>query len=193
MNFDISEDQQMMRDTFARFLDKHSSMARVRAAQPRGFDPALWSGLAELGAFSVRVPEASGGLGLGLLDAAILMEEIGRTLASGAVAETLVAARLLAVSGGADTVELLGRVIAGETIVSLAFRDIADEPVQWVAGGAVAEAVIARDGERIVLVTFPESERRAEANLASTAMAELRFAGASRKLLADRRSRNGSC
>ena len=94
MNFDLSEDQQMMRDTFARFLDKNSSMARVRAALSRGFDPALWSGLAELGAFSLRVPEASGGLGLGLLDAVILMEEVGRTLASGPVAETLVAARL---------------------------------------------------------------------------------------------------
>src|SRR5271170_1201550 len=127
MNFDISEDQQMMRDTFARFLDKNSSMARVRAALP-GFDPLLWSGLAELGAFSLRVPEASGGLGLGLLDAAILMEEVGRTLASGPVAETLVAARLLAVLGGDDAAELLDRVIAGKSLVSLAFRDIAEEP-----------------------------------------------------------------
>jgi alkylation response protein AidB-like acyl-CoA dehydrogenase len=185
MNFEISEDQQMMRETFARFLDKNSSMARVRAALSRGFDPALWSGLAELGAFSLRVPEASGGLGLGLLDAAILMEEVGRTLASGPVAETLVAARLLANLGGADTAELLGRVISGETVVGLAFRDIADEPVQWVAAGAVAEAVIARNGEQIVLVAVPESERKAEANLASTAMAELRFAGAPHTLLAD--------
>src|SRR5271167_418856 len=115
MNFDISEDQQMMRDTFARLLDRNSSMARVRAALPTGFDPALWSGLAELGAFSLRVPETSGGLGLGLLDAAILMEEVGRTLASGPVAETLVAARLLAASGGADAAELLDKVIAGKS------------------------------------------------------------------------------
>src|SRR5271165_3942172 len=161
MNFEISEDQQMMRDTFARFLDKNSSMARVRAALPTGFDPAMWSGLAELGAFSLRVPEAAGGLGLGLLDAAILMEEVGRTLASGPVAETLAAARLLAILGGSDTADLLGRVLAGATVVSLAFRDIADEPLQWVAAGAVAQAVIARSGEQIVLVEFAESERRA--------------------------------
>ena len=57
--------------------------------------------------------------------------------------------------------------------------------MQWVAGGAVAEAVIARNGGQIVLVMFPESERKAEPNLASTAMAELRFAGAPRKQLAD--------
>ena len=184
MNFEISEDQQMMRDTFARFLDKNSSMARVRAALPTGFDPALWSGLAELGAFSLRVPEASGGLGLGLLDATVLMEEVGRTLASGPVAETLVAARLLGALGGADTAELLDRVVAGKAVVSLAFRDIAEEPVQWVAGGAVAEAVIARSGEQIVVVRIPEGERKAEANLASTPIAELRFAGAPRTPLA---------
>ena len=74
--------------------------------------------------------------------------------------------------------------------------------MQWVAGGAVAEAVIARNGEQIVLVTVPESARKAEPNLASTAIAELRFAGAPRKQLADerpavatlrRRSRSGSC
>ena len=71
MNFQLSEDQQLMRDTFARFLNEQSSMVRVRAALPSGFDPALWAGLAELGAFSLRVPEEAGGMGLGLLDAAV--------------------------------------------------------------------------------------------------------------------------
>jgi len=185
MNFDISDDQQMMRDSFARFLDKNSSMARVRAALPGGFDAALWSGLAELGAFALRVPEGCGGLGLGLLDAAVLMEEVGRTLASGPVAETLVAARLLARLGGAATADRLERVIAGRAIVSLAFRDLAEEPVQWVAGGAVAEAVIARDGGRIVLVGVAAGDRKTEANLASTPLAELRLGGMPHTLLAD--------
>jgi alkylation response protein AidB-like acyl-CoA dehydrogenase len=185
MNFEPSEDQQMLRDTFARFLNENSSMVQVRAALPGGFDPALWSGLAELGAFSLRVPEASGGLELGLLDAVILMEEVGRTLASGPLAETLVCARLLAVTGGNDNAALLERVLAGQSVVSIAFHDIADQPVQWVAGGAVAEAVIARDGNQIVLIAIPESARKAEANLASTATAELRLGGAPRKLLTD--------
>jgi alkylation response protein AidB-like acyl-CoA dehydrogenase len=102
MNFELSQDQQLMRDTFARFLNEESSVARVRAALPSGFDQAMWTGLAELGAFGLRVPRESGGLGLGVLDAAV-------------------------------------------------------EPLQWVAGGAVAEAVIARDGGNIVLI--PVSQR----------------------------------
>ena len=56
MNLDLSQDQEMMRETFARFLNENSSPARVRAALPGGFDRALWTGLAELGAFSLRVP-----------------------------------------------------------------------------------------------------------------------------------------
>jgi alkylation response protein AidB-like acyl-CoA dehydrogenase len=181
MNFELSEDQEMMRDTFARFLSEHSSTVRVRAAMPLGFDRDLWTGLAELGALSVRAPEDKGGLGLGLLDAAILMEEAGRTLASGPLAEALAAARLLAVLGGAD--DLLERALAGEAIVTLAFHDVAKRPLQWVAGGAVADAVIARDGEQVVLVTLTGADRKSEPNLASTPIAELDLKTTKRKQL----------
>src|SRR5262245_21568022 len=161
MKFNLTEDQEMMRDTFARFLSEQSSMARARAAQPSGFDRALWQGLAELGAFSIRVPESAGGLGLGTFDACLLMEEVGRTLASGPVAEVVLAARLLALLGGSAYGELLEQVQSGKAVVSLAFRDIAAKPLQWIAGGAVADAVIARRGEDVVLVRIPETARQA--------------------------------
>jgi alkylation response protein AidB-like acyl-CoA dehydrogenase len=180
VNLELSPDQEALREAFARFLDEESSMPRVRAALPSGFDKALWDGLAELGAFSVRVPEAAGGLGLGVLDAAALLEEVGRTLASGPIAETLVAARVLAQLGGADVLE---KVLAGQSVVSLAFHDLAEQPVQWVAGGAVADAVVARDGDRVVLVKVPAAARQSEPNLASTPIAELRLAAGERAVL----------
>lgn len=182
MNFDLSEEQELMRGSFARFFDQQSSMLRVRAAQPLGFDAAMWTGLAELGAFSIRVPEAAGGLGLGLLDAVVLMEEAGRMLASGPVAETLVSARLLGILGGQG--ELLDRITAGSSVVSLAFHDLAKAPLQWIAGGAVADAVIARDGDAVVLVSVPPDTRKAEANLASTPIAELNLKSLPRRILA---------
>lgn len=182
MNFDLSEEQELMRGNFARFFDQQSSMARVRAAQPLGFDAALWTGLAELGAFSVRVPEDVGGLGLGLLDAVVLMEEAGRTLASGPLAETLVTARLLATLG--EQTELLDRVLSGASVVSLAFHDLAKNPVQWLSGGAVADAVIVRNQDSVVLVSLPPESRRPEANLASTPIAEVDLSALPRKTLA---------
>lgn len=175
MNFDLTDEQHMMRDTFARFLDEHSSTVRVRKAQETdGFDPALWSGLAELGAFAMRVPEDAGGMDLGLFDAALLMEEAGRTLVSGPLAEALVAARLLGQLGGQD--ELLEQAIGGEAVVTIAMHDLADRPKQWVAGGAVAKAVVARRGSEVVLVTGFDG--KAEANLATTPIAEIDLATA---------------
>lgn len=181
MNLHLSEDQKMMRDNFARFLNEEGSKERLRAAQPSGFDQLLWQGLAEMGAFSMRVPEACGGLGLGLLDAAVLMEEVGRTLASGPIAETLVSTRLLALLSEDVNSDLLDKVVRGEAIISIAFKDVEKEPVQWIAGGAIANYVIARNGQQVVLVTTgleanSVTPPNGEENLASTPLGELQLA-----------------
>ncbi len=182
MNFDLTDDQEMMRDMFARFLDEHSSLTRVRAAMPSGFDASLWKGLGELGAFGIRVPEVSGGLGMGLLDATVLMEEAGRTLASGPLAEVLVTARLLAQYGGQE--DLLARVLSGETVATLALTDVGKETRQWIAGGAIAEAVIALKGNEVILVSLPDSARNPEDNLASTPIGEIDFSAHPHTVLA---------
>lgn len=172
MNLDLSEDQRLMRESFARFLDQHSSAERVRAAaKTEGHDTVLWRGLAELGAFSLRIPEAHGGLNLGLMDASVLMEEVGRTLASGPLAETLVATRALALLAGDRHAALLASVVNGECILTIAHQDISSLPIQWIAGGAVASTILARHGEDIVLVNIDPPG--SEANLASTPLAEL--------------------
>ena len=173
MNFELSEDQRLMRESFARFLDANSSSERVRAAAASGgHDPQLWSGLAELGAFMLRIPEADGGLGLGLLDACVLMEEVGRTLAAGPIAETLVAARVLAMLAVDSQAEVLDTVQSGQSVLTLAAEDIATAPRQWLAGGAVATLVVARRGDDVVLVVLPAAPG-GEDNLASTPLAEV--------------------
>lgn len=184
MNFELSSDQRMMTETFARFLSEQSSTARVRAAAEQGgFDPALWQGLAEMGAFSIRVPEELGGLGLGVMDAAVLMEEAGRTLVSGPLAEALVAARVLAQLAAESQAALLEEAISGQSVVTIAYHDVAAQPLQWVAGGAVAKAVIARDGDKVALYTLPAGINRAEDNLATTPISEIDFSRAERTVL----------
>jgi len=174
VNFDITEEQEMVRDTFARFLDDHSSTARVRKAnEAGGFDPEMWRGLAELGAFAMRVPEEAGGMGMGLFDAALLMAEGGRTLVSGPLAEALVAARLLGQLGGDAGADMLGKALGGEALVSLALHDIAQRPLQWIGGGAAAQAVVARKGDAVVLIAVPQAARPVEETLGFTALAEL--------------------
>jgi alkylation response protein AidB-like acyl-CoA dehydrogenase len=180
MNFEPSSEQAMIAGMFARFFDEHSSMAQVRAAFPSGFDPALWQGIAELGGFGMCVAESAGGTGLGLFDAVLFMAEVGRTLACGPIGETIIAARILA---GSDEAELLADVIAGSKIVTLALHDAASRPMQWVAGGSVADYVIARDGDAVYLVPIAAPARDAPANLAGTPMAEVQLNDAGRKQL----------
>lgn len=174
MNFDLTDDQMMMRDMFARFLDEQSTIGHVRAAmETSGFDPNLWQGLGQQGALAIRVPEASGGLGLGLFDALLLMQEAGRTLVSGPLAEALVATPLLAEFGASP--DLLAQALAGDCVVTLARHDIADQPRQWVAGGAVASHIVAVSGDKILLVSAPQASAVYHENLASTPLAEVDF------------------
>jgi alkylation response protein AidB-like acyl-CoA dehydrogenase len=181
MNLEPTDDQQMMLDAFTRFLDEQSSVARVRAALPLGFDAALWGGLGELGALGLRVADDKGGLGLGLLDAVLLMEQAGRTLVSGPLAEALVASSLLADLGGES--ELLDEALAGEAVLTIALHDVAAQPVQLVPGGAVAAGVIARRGEDVVLIRTAQSGEP-ERTLASTPIDRVDFAAGEAKVLA---------
>ena len=166
MNFELTPDQRMMAETFARFMDERSSSVHIRAAADNnGFDAELWQGLAELGAFSLRVPEGQGGLGLGIMDAAVLMEEAGRTLVSGPLAETLVATRVLALLAEKSHGDLLEAAIMGNSVLSIAYHNVAEQKTQWVAGGAVADAVIARDGDQVALYLLNKDASRFEKNL----------------------------
>ncbi|MDG2003538.1 MAG: acyl-CoA dehydrogenase family protein [Novosphingobium sp.] len=184
MQLEPNSDQLMMAETFGRFLDEHSSIERVRKALPSGFDVALWQGLGELGALSIRVPVGAGGVGLGLFDAALLMEQAGRTLASGPLAEAIVAARLLALLGSKEQVALLEAAATGHSVLTLAHHDVEDQPVQLVAGGAVADAVLARKGNSVVLVRSAPGKDVGERNLASTPLARLDLVQGEQELLA---------
>ncbi|MXO89974.1 acyl-CoA dehydrogenase [Pontixanthobacter aquaemixtae] len=178
MNFDLTEDQEMMRESFARLLDDKCTPERLRESEKSGFDKEVWAGLAELGAFLLRVPEEQDGLGLGTFDAAVLMEEVGRKLPFGPIAETLLAARLIAMLGTDNAADCLANVVSGGTVASVALHDTASRPSQFVAGGTVAEIVIGRRGDEVVLYEVPSEARPAEKNLASDSLAEVDLASA---------------
>jgi 3-oxochol-4-en-24-oyl-CoA dehydrogenase len=172
MYLGLNEDQTMLRETFARFLDQASSPAQVRRhIKAGGFDLKLWKGLAELGTFSMRVPEAAGGLGMGLLDATLVMEEAGRTLAMGPIAETIVVAQLLAHLNCDPT--LLAEIVAGLKVATLAFHDGARRPRQWLSAGAHADIVLLRNGDAVEILEVPALGRAVGECLAGDGVAEV--------------------
>lgn len=83
MDFGLTEEQRMLEQTLRRWLEEHVPISRVReiAASESGHDPAVWSGLAELGIVGLLVADAHGGGGLSLLDAALAMESLAHAAA----------------------------------------------------------------------------------------------------------------
>ncbi|OEY66324.1 acyl-CoA dehydrogenase family protein [Marinobacter sp. X15-166B] len=83
MEFRLTDEQYMVRDTAQAFLADASSSGQVRRAMTaaRSYDPAVWQRLCtELYVQAVTIPEAYGGLGLGYVDLAIVLEQMGRKL-----------------------------------------------------------------------------------------------------------------
>lgn len=120
MDFRLSEDQQALRDGVRSFCEGRVPLERLRElAQAPGLDRALQAELAEMGVFSLRLPESEGGVGLGGADAVLVFAELGRRLVPGPLAWTHLAAGL--VDGAAD-----GRAIAGGVDL---FGPDADGPV----------------------------------------------------------------
>ncbi|MGZ5132420.1 MAG: acyl-CoA dehydrogenase family protein [Caldimonas sp.] len=95
MDFDFSDDQEMLRDTVRKWVEKDYDFERRRGiVKAGGFSREAWQGLAELGLLGLAVPEAQGGMGFGAVDAMVVMEELGR----GLVLEPFAAVSLVATS-----------------------------------------------------------------------------------------------
>lgn len=124
-----TEDQAMLAETVTGFIGDEGAiktqLRRLRdAADPAGYDPALWSRFAELGLTGICIPEADGGLGLGHVEAGIVLREIGRNLTPSPFLSTAV---IGATALGAASDDLKGRylpgIIAGETVLALALDE----------------------------------------------------------------------
>jgi alkylation response protein AidB-like acyl-CoA dehydrogenase len=157
MDLGLPEESDALKNMFERLFETESSPARVRAAEEAGFDPELWQTLVELGAPLMRVSGDMGGSELSLLDASIMMEEAGRRLATAPLAEAIVAARLIAASAAPDAAQWIESIGSGEKLVTVALAPVEAGKRQIVHGGAVADAVVALQGEKLVL--FVQSER----------------------------------
>ena len=97
MDFELSDDQVALQQELRRLLSARvgSEARRAMAEQPGAVDRALWQELDGMGVFSLTVPEHDGGVGLGMAEAVIAFEELGRAAVPGPLVSTF-----LAVSSG---------------------------------------------------------------------------------------------
>src|SRR6266700_619438 len=136
MPIGITEDHEHLRTAVRRFVDDRIAPAVVREAleaktQSR---PSFWDALREPGWIGLHVDEEHGGSGAGLVEQAVVVEELGRACAPGAYVPTAIVAALLHVDGGKAAGELLPRLVAGDLTAAVAFGG-----ATLVAGGAAAD------------------------------------------------------
>ncbi|WP_330349163.1 acyl-CoA dehydrogenase family protein [Streptomyces sp. NBC_00582] len=133
MRFRLTDDQRALRQGVRDLLARRFDRDALRAAVERpGLDRALWRELGAAGFFALRLPEAAGGVGLGLPEAVLAFEEAGRALLPGPLAATHLAAGR--VPGAAEGETVVTAVDPGGLVEWLAEADV----VEGDATGAVS-------------------------------------------------------
>ncbi len=135
----LNEEQMMLRDSARDFLRENAPVSQLRKLRdshdPAGFSGPLWSRFADMGYTGMLVPESHGGAGLGMVEAGVLMEQIGRQLS----ATPFLASGVLAVSAlrqagtPAQQQHWLPRLATGEAIATLAVDEQAKHRPEAIA------------------------------------------------------------
>lgn len=128
MDFAFTHEHEELRQTIRRFMENESSEATVRKLMEteKGYDPKTWERMAsELSLLGLIVPEQFGGAGLGAVELAIAMEEMGRVLFCGPylASAVLAASTLLHAGDDASKKKLLPVITSGKSIGTLAVTE----------------------------------------------------------------------
>ena len=133
MDFRLDEEQLGLQDTVRRYCADRFAPERIAERDGRPIDRAAWRELAELGVFGLLAPEDAGGLGLGVVEAALVFEQLGAHLVSGPALWSMLAAPCI--EGAASGDRLVGGV---EQIAS------SDEPVLVEHAGEIDSLLVLR-------------------------------------------------
>ncbi|MBE2992366.1 acyl-CoA dehydrogenase family protein [Sphingomonas sp. CFBP 13603] len=122
----LDDDQTVLQDTIRDFVAEHAPVSHMRALRDAedatGFSRELWKQFAEMGFTGILIGEDQGGLGLGHVEAGVVLEEIGRNLSPSPFLSTAVAA-VEALKGTGQAERWFPGIIAGETVAALAIDE----------------------------------------------------------------------
>ena len=125
MDFDFSDDQLALRDAVAKWVDKSYDVERRKQiVTAGGFDRGTYNALAELGLTGIYVSEDHGGLGMGPVEAMVVLEELGRGIVCEPLAQAFVTSAVIQAYGSDDIKSTwLPKIASGEALVVLAQQE----------------------------------------------------------------------
>ena len=128
MAMTYNDDQSMLRDSARDFMKSEAPVAHLRKYRDMdckdGFAHDLWKQFAEMGFTGILIPEDDGGLGMGHVEAGIVLEEIGRNLTpSPFLSTSVVAVEALKAADKAMRDRWFPGILAGETVIGVALEE----------------------------------------------------------------------
>ena len=127
MDFELTEDQNMLAKTVASFAKQSSPLARFRAMRDdeRGWEPSVWRQMGELGWLGVPFPESLGGFGGSFVDVSLVLEKLGTTLVPEPYVSSVVLAGMAVLHAGdaEQQKRFLEPVIEGRETLALAYAE----------------------------------------------------------------------
>jgi alkylation response protein AidB-like acyl-CoA dehydrogenase len=156
MYFDLTDEQQAIRATAKDFLAARYKSDRIRelADSETGFEQSDWDEMAELGWTGLALPEEWGGQGLGIVDLAVLFEEMGYALAPSPLFSNTIAGLALSLCGSDDQRERFLRPLAAGELRGVPAHWDARTPATpgsyTMEGTAQGEGVVL-DGEKVLV------------------------------------------
>lgn len=124
MNFDLTEEQQMLQDSLRRFLANEYTFDKRREFinSGKGTDDGIWNAFAEMGLLAYTFPEENDGLGGNAIDTMLVMESFGRALVTEPYLATVVLAGGLIRDNGSDAqkADILPAIASGEKRMAFA-------------------------------------------------------------------------
>jgi len=161
MDFDLNEDQREIKSVARELLGARSTWTRVREAAIAGeYDEKLWREIVELGWPGIAVSEENGGQGLGIVELAVLLEELGYACAAVPFLSTAVAAAIIDRYSSGDLLDELPGLLRGETRVGVGrsglILDGADGPAVLLVDHGGVHTV---DSDREPMVTIDPTRR----------------------------------
>jgi alkylation response protein AidB-like acyl-CoA dehydrogenase len=158
VDFELDDDQLALQRAARDLLDDLSSSERVRAAVDTGdgYDRALWKSMVDQGWMGVELDEGRGGLGLGAVSAAVLLEQVGRHLAPAPFLPSLLALGALARAaddGVREAEPWVERLVAGDAVGC----------VRWggapVVAAPIADVAVIVDDDQVIAIDLTDVGR----------------------------------
>jgi len=176
MDFDLTEEQRLLRDSVERLLADHYGFDKRRSylAQPEGWSRGLWAQYAALGLLGLPFPEDYGGFGGGPIEVMLVMEAFGRVLALEPYLATVVlGGTAMRLAGGEEQkASMLPQIAEGELILAFAHGerqsryDLTDvlttakpKGSGWVLDGAKSVVLHGDSAQRLILSARNSGER----------------------------------